>query len=55
MALALAGPLSGCATNPATGERMMTFLSPEEEARIGAREHRKLMPAFGGAINDADL
>ncbi len=55
MAVALAGPLSGCATNPATGERMMTFLSPEEEARIGAREHRKLMPAFGGAINDADL
>ena len=55
MAAALAGPLSGCATNPATGERMMSFISPEEEARIGAREHRKLMPAFGGAINDADL
>ncbi len=55
MAAALAGPLSGCATNPATGEKMMSFISPEEEARIGAREHRKLMPAFGGAINDAYL
>jgi predicted Zn-dependent protease len=55
MAASLAGPLSGCATNPATGERMMTFLSPEEEARIGADEHRKLVPAFGGPISDTAL
>jgi predicted Zn-dependent protease len=34
---------------------MMSFLSPAEEARIGAREHRKLMPVFGGAISNEDL
>jgi len=55
MAVVLAGPLSGCATNPATGDRMMSFLSPEEEARIGAKEHHKLTPAFGGTISDAEL
>ena len=55
LALAAAALFPGCATNPATGESMMSFISPEEEARIGAREHRKLVPAFGGAITDKDL
>jgi len=55
IAWALVGPLAGCTTNPATGDRMLSFLSPEEEARIGAREHQKLVPAFGGTINDTEL
>lgn len=45
----------GCATNPATGERMVSFISPEEESRIGAQEHKKIVPAMGGAVKDPAL
>lgn len=47
--------LGGCATNPATGERMMSLMSAEEEARIGAQEHERLLPAFGGKVSDEAL
>ena len=55
LALVAGGLVSGGTTNPATGERMLSLLSPQEEARIGAREHRKLVPAFGGAIGDRNI
>ena len=62
MALALAvttaAPLSltGCGTNPATGERQFTaFMPPAKERRIGAEEHPKLVEAFGGLYDDPAL
>ncbi len=47
--------LSGCTTNPATGGQMLSFMSPEEEARLGAAEHPKLVAAFGGEVLDPAL
>lgn len=48
--------LSGCSTNRATGEQSFTaFMSEEEEARIGAEEHPKMLQAFGGTYDDAAL
>ena len=56
LGLALAAPLSGCSTNPATGDEQFTaFLPPEEERRIGAQEHPKLVEAFGGLYDDPAL
>lgn len=53
---AAAVALSGCTTNPETGRSQFTaFMSPEEEARIGAQEHPKLLETFGGAYEDAAL
>jgi len=56
-ALALGGAtLSGCTTNPATGEQSFTaFMSPSEERAVGAKEHPKLVKAFGGEYKDAAL
>jgi predicted Zn-dependent protease len=55
-ALAAALPaLSGCTTNPATGGQMLSFMSPDEEARLGAAEHPKLVAAFGGEVLDPAL
>ena len=48
--------LSGCAVNPATGKTSFTaFMSREDEIRIGAEEHPKLINEFGGAYSDARL
>jgi len=48
--------LTGCTTNPATGEQSFTaFLSPAEERRVGAEQHPQLVKAFGGEYQDADL
>ena len=58
LALATAAPLllSGCSVNPATGEEQFTaFLSPDEERRVGAQEHPKLVEAFGGLYDDPAL
>ncbi len=57
MAAALFGALlsAGCATNPATGEGMFTIMSMEEEKQVGAREHPRLVEAFGGAVDDPML
>jgi predicted Zn-dependent protease len=49
------GLVSGCTTNPATGERMVSFISPKDEARIGAKQHRAMVPAMGGAIPNAEI
>lgn len=55
-AIALAGALSGCAMNPATGEESFTaFMSPGQEMRIGAEQHPKLLAEFGGAYGDPEV
>ena len=58
LALAAAAPLvlGGCSVNPATGEEQFTALmSPEEERRIGAQEHPRLVKALGGLYDDPAL
>ena len=48
--------LSGCTTNPATGEQSFTgFMSVEDEQKVGAEEHPKMLKAFGGTYSDAEL
>jgi predicted Zn-dependent protease len=58
-ALALLGALvpwiAGCATNPATGGQMLSFMSAEEEQKIGDAEHPKLVAAFGGEVTDREV
>ena len=40
--------LAGCSTNPATGQNQFTaFMSPEQEKKIGAQEHAKVMKEYG--------
>ncbi|MEQ8229885.1 MAG: M48 family metalloprotease [Rhodospirillales bacterium] len=51
-ALALTTPLlfgAGCSTNPATGQQSFTaFMSEEDELRVGAEEHPKILKDMGG-------
>lgn len=48
--------VSGCTTNRATGEQSFTaFMSEEDEKRVGAEEHPKMLEAFGGTYDDAAL
>jgi predicted Zn-dependent protease len=51
-ALAVIAPLllgTGCSTNPATGEQSFTaFMSEEDELRVGAEEHPKILKSMGG-------
>ncbi|MDP6259380.1 MAG: M48 family metalloprotease, partial [Rhodospirillales bacterium] len=45
--------LGGCSVNPATGNQNFTgFMSLEDERRIGAKEHPKILKSFGGAYKD---
>ncbi len=40
--------LGACSTNPATGQQQFTALmSPEQEVRVGASEHQKIVQQFG--------
>ena len=53
---ALTGPwLGGCATNPATGERIFSIMSPEQEQQLGAQESPKAVQEFGGLYQDPEL
>lgn len=45
----------GCQTNPATGERFFSTLSPEQEAAIGAEAAPGLTEQFGGRVENAQL
>jgi len=48
--------VSGCTTNPATGKQSFTaFMSPEQEAEAGAREHPKILQQMGGQYDDPKL
>lgn len=49
------GAPTGCTTNPATGERFFTTLSPEQEAAIGAQAAPELAQEFGGPVQNAQL
>jgi len=41
--------VGGCTVNPATGNSDFTpFMGPQQEARIGAEEHPKMIEQFGG-------
>ena len=45
--------LTACSVNPATGERNFTaFMSPEDELRVGQKEHPKIIQQFGGIYSD---
>lgn len=45
--------LAACAVNPATGRSSFTgFMSREEELRVGAEEHPKILQQFGGEYAD---
>ena len=56
LALLLVASLSGCTTNPATGEDSFTaFMSPAEELRVGREEHPKVLKQFGGGYKDPVL
>lgn len=53
---ALLVSLAACSTNPATGRSSFTALmGAEDEKRIGAEEHPKLVQQFGGAYSDREL
>jgi len=48
--------LGACSTNPATGEQSFTaFMSPEDEIRVGAEQHPKILEEFGGAYDDPEI
>ncbi len=48
--------LAACTVNPATGQQSFTaFMSADDERRIGAEEHPKMIREFGGAYGDAKL
>jgi len=54
--LALLPLLLACATAPGTGRSFFTGgLSQEDEAALGAQEHAKIVPQFGGVYEDAAL
>ncbi|WP_193172835.1 M48 family metalloprotease [Nisaea nitritireducens] len=57
LAVATAAPLlSGCSTNPATGEQSFTaFMSPEQERQVGREQDPLIKQEFGGAYDDAEL
>lgn len=41
--------------NPATGERQLTTLSTEDEQRIGAEQHPRILVQYGGAYDEPEL
>ena len=44
--------VSACSTNPATGEQSFTaFMSEQDEIRVGAEEHPKILKEMGGTYN----
>ena len=47
--------LQGCTTNPATGEQNLSFVSQEEERRLGAEAHPKILQQFGGEYKDPEI
>ncbi len=47
--------LGACQTAPATGEKVLSFNSREEEKRIGMREHPNILRKFNGEYHDAKV
>lgn len=46
--------LPACSTNPATGASQLSFISTEQEARMGAAEHEKVIKIYG-LVEDRDI
>lgn len=54
--LTVGGLVSGCETAPATGRSFFTGgLSEDKAASLGAQEHEKIVPQFGGIYEDPEL
>ncbi len=48
--------LTGCTTNPATGDQSFTaFMTEQDEQKVGAEEHPKIIEAFGGEYGGPKL
>lgn len=48
--------VSGCTTNPATGQQSYTaFMSPEEEKRVGSEQHQEILKEYGGNFDHNGL
>lgn len=47
--------LAGCATNPTSGERIFSIVSPEQESQIGAQQYTQSVKQFGGVNDNARL
>ncbi len=48
--------IGGCSVNPATGKSDFTpFMGPQQEARIGAEEHPRMIEEFGGVYDDVEV
>ena len=43
-----AGGLIGCAVNPVTGKNQLSFVSPEQEVAIGAKNYEPSQQSQGG-------
>ncbi len=55
-ALVLLLALAACAVAPGTGRTIFTGgLTPEDEAKLGAKEHSKIQKEFGGVYDDPNL
>lgn len=51
--VALLAMLASCTTNPATGKsQLATLSSVEDDAKIGAQAHPKIVAAYGGVYDD---
>ncbi len=54
--VAFGAVLAGCETAPGTGRAFFTGgMSAQDEAALGAREHEKIVPQFGGAYDNPAL
>jgi len=54
--LLLLHTLAACATAPATGRSFFTAgMSQEDEAKLGAKQHKEIVKEFGGAYQDPAL
>ena len=54
---ALIASLAGCSptTNPATGRTEFTTISAQEELKLGAEQHPKILEEFGGTYSEGGL
>lgn len=55
LAVLLAGTLSACTKNMATGQSFFTTLSPEQEAQIGEQASPEMIAEFGGKTPSPEL
>jgi predicted Zn-dependent protease len=53
-ALLMAGLVGACATNPATGKKMFSLVSEEEEAQMGLQAHPGILAEYG-VYDDEEL